>query len=124
MGPREQSCCETRSGALQDFLERKALELSFSPVAHLRWFLNGIFKLAVSGGLVLNNLAAELRIPRKSQPGRDLHPPGGRGGESVPGGARQRPATGTGSRPDVSPARGHRRQRPIDKENPQVCLRA
>lgn len=63
-----------RREELQDFLDRKALELSSSPVAHLRWFLNGIFKLAMSDGLVLNNPAAELRIPRKCQPGRDLHP--------------------------------------------------
>jgi integrase len=48
--------------------------LSSSPVAHLRWFLSGIFKLAMSDGLMLNNPAAELRIPRKCQPGRDLRP--------------------------------------------------
>jgi hypothetical protein len=54
---------------LQDFLDRKALGLSSSPVAHLRWFLNGIFKLAVSDGLVLNNPAAQLRIPKNCQPG-------------------------------------------------------
>jgi hypothetical protein len=53
-----------RREELQDFLDRKALELSFSPVSHLRWFLNGIYKLAMSDGLVLNNPAAELRIPR------------------------------------------------------------
>src|SRR5260370_28252891 len=35
-----------RREELQDFLDRKALELSFSPVSHLRWFLNGIYKLA------------------------------------------------------------------------------
>jgi len=48
--------------------------LSSSPVAHLRWFLSGIFKLAVSDGLVISNPAAALRIPRKCQPGRDLRP--------------------------------------------------
>jgi len=49
---------------LQDFLDRKALELSSSPVKHLRWFLNAIFKLALSDGLVVNNPVAALRIPR------------------------------------------------------------
>ena len=63
-----------RREELQDFLDRKALDLSSSPVAHLRWFLSGIFKLAVSDGLVLNNPAAELRIPRKCQPGRTMRP--------------------------------------------------
>src|ERR1700687_5411487 len=37
-----------RREEMQDFLDRKALELSSSPVAHLRWFLNAIFKLAMS----------------------------------------------------------------------------
>lgn len=59
---------------LQDLLDRKALDLSSSVVSHLRWFLNGIFKLALSDGLVLNNPAAELRIPRKCQPGRTMRP--------------------------------------------------
>jgi len=63
-----------RREELQDFLDRKALELSSSPVAHLRWFLSGIFKLAISDGLVVNNPAAELRIPRKCQPGRAMRP--------------------------------------------------
>ena len=57
---------------LQDFLDRKALNLSSSVVSHLRWFLSGIFKLALSDGLVFNNPAAELRIPRKCQPGRAM----------------------------------------------------
>jgi len=48
--------------------------LSSSPVAHLRWFLNAIFKLAASDGLMLNNPAAELKIPRKCQPGRAMRP--------------------------------------------------
>ena len=61
-------------GELQDLLDRKALELSSSPVGHLRWFLNAIFKLALSDGLVLNNPAAELRIPRTCQPGRAMRP--------------------------------------------------
>ncbi len=59
---------------LQDLLDRKALELSSSPVKHIRWFLNAIFKLALSDGLVLNNPAAELRIPKKCQPGRAMRP--------------------------------------------------
>src|SRR5436309_58929 len=57
---------------LQDFLDRKALDLSSSVVAHLRWFLNAIFKLAMSDGLMLNNPAAELRVPRTCQPGRAM----------------------------------------------------
>jgi integrase len=63
-----------RREELQDFLDRKAPDLSSSVVSHLRWFLSGIFKLAMSDGLVLNNPAAELRIPRKCQPGRNLRP--------------------------------------------------
>jgi integrase len=59
---------------LQDFLDRKALELSSSVVAHMRWFLSAIFKLAMSDGLMLNNPAAELRIPRKCQKGRTMRP--------------------------------------------------
>jgi integrase len=60
--------------ALQDFLDQKAEELSGSVVAHLRWFLNAVFKLAMSDGLMLNNPAAELRIPGKCQPGRAMRP--------------------------------------------------
>jgi hypothetical protein len=45
---------------LQDFLDRKALELGSSVVKHLRWFLNAIFKLAMSDGLILNNPAMEV----------------------------------------------------------------
>ena len=63
-----------RREELQDFLDRKALELSSSSVKHLRWFLNAIFKLAVSDGLVLSNPAAQLRIPKKCQPGRAMRP--------------------------------------------------
>jgi integrase len=61
-----------RREELQDLLDRKALDLSSSPVKHLRWFLNAIFKLAMSDGLVGNNPAAALRIPKECQPGRDL----------------------------------------------------
>jgi integrase len=64
----------TRREELQDLLDRKALDLSSSVVSHLRWFLSGIFKLALSDGLVLSNPAAELRIPRKCQPGRTMLP--------------------------------------------------
>ncbi len=59
---------------LQDFLDLKAEDLSASVVAHLRWFLNAVFKLAMSDGLTLNNPAAELRIPRTCQPGRVMRP--------------------------------------------------
>ena len=59
---------------LQDFLDRKAKVLSAGVVKHLRWFLNAIFKLAVSDGLVASNPAAELRIPKKCQPGRAMRP--------------------------------------------------
>ena len=59
---------------LQDFLDQKALELSNSVVAHLRWFLSAIFKLAVSDGVMSNNPAAELKIPKKCKPGRTVRP--------------------------------------------------
>ncbi len=63
-----------RRERLQEFLDRKVRELSYSVVAHLRWFLNGIFKLAWSDGYISRNTAAELRIPKKCQPGRDVRP--------------------------------------------------
>jgi len=63
-----------RRDELQDFLESKAANSSASVVAHLRWFLNAIFKLAVSDGLVSANPAAQLRIPRKCKPGRGVRP--------------------------------------------------
>lgn len=63
-----------RREELQNFLDRKALEFSSSVVAHLRWFLNAIFKLAMSDGVLLSNPAAELRIPKRCQPGRELRP--------------------------------------------------
>ena len=59
---------------LQECLDRKALDLSYSVVAHLRWFLNGIFKLAWSDSYVPTNTAAELRIPKQCQPGRAMRP--------------------------------------------------
>jgi integrase len=63
-----------RREELQDLLDRKALVLSSSVVTHLRWFLSGIFKLAQSDGLVTNNPAAELRVPKRCQPGRTMRP--------------------------------------------------
>jgi integrase len=63
-----------RRDVLQDFLDRKARALSSSVVSHLRWFLNGVFKLALSDGLILSNPAAELRVPRECQPGRSMRP--------------------------------------------------
>jgi integrase len=57
---------------LQDFLDQKALKLGSSVVKHLRWFLSAIYKLALSDGLVRNNPAAELRIPKKCRPGRAM----------------------------------------------------
>ena len=84
------SNCSMRSGAknCRTSSTGRRWNLSSSSVAHLRWFLNAIFKLALSDGLVLNNPAAELRIPRKCQPGRDDAPADGRGGEHVSGGLR------------------------------------
>jgi integrase len=63
-----------RREKLQDFLDRKAMDLSSSPVAHMRWFLNAIFKLAVSDALVSSNPASELRIPKQCQPSRAMRP--------------------------------------------------
>jgi integrase len=49
---------------LQDFLEEKTgAELSYSVVAHLRWDLNQIFKMAVSEGFLQRNPAELLFIP-------------------------------------------------------------
>lgn len=59
---------------MQDLLELKAEKLSRSMVAHLRWHLNGIFKLAVSDGLIDHNPAQELRIPKTCKAGRDTRP--------------------------------------------------
>jgi integrase len=55
---------------MQNLLEAKAKTLAKSVVAHIRWYLNAIFKLAVSDGIVGNNPAAELRIPSRCKPGR------------------------------------------------------
>ena len=37
---------------MQDLLEAKAKTLAKSVVAHIRWYLNAIFKLAVSDGIL------------------------------------------------------------------------
>jgi integrase len=63
-----------RREQLQDFLDRKAPSHSSSLVSHLRWFLSGIFRLAMSDGLILSNPAAELRIPKKCKDGRGVRP--------------------------------------------------
>jgi integrase len=55
---------------LQALLNRKAMELSKSVVAHLRWTLNSIFKLASSDRCISNNPAEALSIPNKCRPGR------------------------------------------------------
>jgi integrase len=48
---------------MQQFLKCKAQELSESVVAHLRWHLNAIFRMAQSDGAVPFNPAAALFIP-------------------------------------------------------------
>jgi len=63
-----------RRDVLQDYLDSKALELFESVVSHMRWFLNGIFKLALSDGLVLSNPAAALKIPKRCRTGRAMRP--------------------------------------------------
>lgn len=57
---------------MQDLLEAKASTLGRSMVGHLRWHLNGIFKLAVSDGVIGHNPAAELRVPRYCKQGRSV----------------------------------------------------
>jgi integrase len=59
---------------MQDLLEAKARTLGCSMVGHLRWHLNGIFKLAVSDGAIDHNPAAELRIPKHCKRGRSVRP--------------------------------------------------
>jgi integrase len=60
---------------LQNLLDRKAPANSYSVVAHIRWFLNAIFKLAVSDGVATSNPAAELVvIERACKSGRDVRP--------------------------------------------------
>lgn len=62
---------------LQDFLDGKcAAGLSFSMVAHLRWDLHQLFKLAQAEGYAGRNPATLLHTPReaKSQPKRIMNP--------------------------------------------------
>jgi integrase len=59
---------------MQNLLESKATALSKSVLHHMRWDLNAIFKLAVSDGVMGNNPAAELRVPRNCKPGREVRP--------------------------------------------------
>ena len=59
---------------MQDLLEAKAPVLSRNVVAHLRWYLNGIFKLAWSDGLVEYNPASELRVPKCCKAGKEMRP--------------------------------------------------
>jgi integrase len=57
---------------LQKVLDEKAKKLSYSVVAHIRWFLNAIFKLAVSDGCIASNPASELIIPKNCREGRKM----------------------------------------------------
>jgi integrase len=50
------------------------MTLGVSMVGHMRWGLNGIFKLAESDGLINRNPAAQLRIPKNCKPGRSVRP--------------------------------------------------
>ncbi|HTR36285.1 MAG TPA: hypothetical protein VMH80_10305 [Bryobacteraceae bacterium] len=59
---------------MQDLLEAKAKKLGSSMVKHIRWHLNGIFKLAESDGLIDHNPAAQLRIPKNCKAGRVVRP--------------------------------------------------
>lgn len=53
---------------LQEFLDEKAASgLSYSIVAHLRWDLRQIFRMAVSEGYILRNPAELLFIPRDAK---------------------------------------------------------
>jgi integrase len=57
---------------MQTFLDQKAEKLSRSIVDHLRWDLNGIFKTAMSDGLVDSNPAAALFTPPCKPEGEKL----------------------------------------------------
>jgi integrase len=57
---------------MQDLLEAKATVLAKTVVSHIRWYLNAIFKLAISDGFLKNNPAAELRIPKRCKAGRTI----------------------------------------------------
>jgi site-specific recombinase XerD len=55
-----------RREQLQDFLDQKAAAgLSYSIVAHLRWDLRQIFKMAVAECFIIRNPAELLFIPRE-----------------------------------------------------------
>jgi integrase len=51
---------------LQEFLKRKAGELSRSMVAHLRWDLRAVFKLALAEGFTQRDPTAALYTPREA----------------------------------------------------------
>ena len=53
--------------ALQAFLGRKAEELSRSMVAHLRWDLRAVFKLALAEGYIERDPTAALFTPREAE---------------------------------------------------------
>jgi site-specific recombinase XerD len=54
-----------RRDELQDFLDRREADgLSYSTVAHLRWDMRQIFKLAVAEGFIQRNPAELLFVPR------------------------------------------------------------
>lgn len=59
--------------SLQEFLDEKAVRgLSYSTVAHLRWDLRQIFRMAVNDGLLPRNPAELLHIPRAPRPERQV----------------------------------------------------
>jgi integrase len=60
---------EFRRNELQDFLDRKGAELSFSMVDHLRWDLKQIFDMAVAEDLTARNPATLLFTPREANRG-------------------------------------------------------
>lgn len=60
--------------SLQAFLGRKAAVLSRSMVAHLRWDLRSVFKLALAEGCIQRDPTASLYTPRavETEPGRAM----------------------------------------------------
>jgi site-specific recombinase XerC len=59
---------------LQDFLDQKAQGgLSYSVVAHLRWDLRQILRMAVAEGYLARNPAALLFVPRDARKPAHLH---------------------------------------------------
>jgi len=60
---------------MQNFLDSKAGEYSYSMMAHMRWFLKAIYDLAMSDGIVNNNPAAKLVVNKgRCKAGRDVRP--------------------------------------------------